>query len=134
MLVIKENRIKDLEKFGFYKIESHYGDYYRKDLINEQDTCDARADIGIDRNKAIVLTIDNDNSYQQITTYDSFGDYDKEIDCYDYVMCQCNCDTIFDLIKADMVKKVEISENNGKFYLGDKEIDKCDYISYKMFR
>lgn len=79
MLKIKEDKMKDLEKFGFIRLTKLFGDRYQKSVQGG---------------------------------YINIEEFDREIEVYidvaDFILgspVDC-CDTIYDLIKADMVEKV----------------------------
>lgn len=79
MLKIKDNvDLKELEKFGFQYVSSEYYDYYWKKVY-----------LGNDMDDRIIYKILDDGEIQIIRL-------DGELD-----------DTLYDLIKADLVEKVD---------------------------
>lgn len=85
MLKIKDNvDLKDLEKFGFKKYDWDYGYFYTKVI------CEGRRGQQFE-----IIVADN----RTINGYSEGADGDGEVSCLD--------DTLYDLIEAGYVEKVE---------------------------
>lgn len=84
MLKIKDNiPLKELEKFGFERIKNERLDYYEWDCDDNR----SYITIGIDRQISLISGL-----YGDVPEYD----FDKN-----------QLDILYDLIKADMVEKVD---------------------------
>lgn len=93
MLKIKDNiDLKELEKFGFHNVDwdyendcemenaNCYGEFYSKRIFYDDSYCDIYLD-----NKKIYIRMKD----------------------YRFYLLNCVCETLFDLIKADLVEKVD---------------------------